>query len=52
MNEMHLLCSSPNQHRTLLGHFLSEGASGVNGKWAHLKHQGLLDLSPSGAKIK
>lgn len=41
LNEIHLLCSGPNQHRTRLGHLLSEGASAVNGMWAHLKQQGL-----------
>lgn len=52
LKEMHLLRSSPNQCLAGLGRLLSEGASAVNGTWAHLKQQGLLDLSPGGAKIK
>lgn len=51
LNEIHLICLSPNEHRTRLGHLLSEGALTVNGTWAHLKQQGLLELSPSGASI-
>lgn len=51
LNEIHLLCSGPNQYHTRLGHLLSEGASAVNGTWAHLKQQGLLELSFSGALI-
>lgn len=52
LNETHLLCSSINQHCISLRRLLNEGASVVSGKRVHVKNQGVLDLSPSDAKIK